>query len=338
MQMDEGGAILAGGPSMPPGILQALERYFTEARPELAVRRVQVEAGPLPVEIVAAGFGLDTPDVATLASCRELLEHVALVEFPEELGGELVKVWRLFVRRFAKARAEHWGALAILVLPGNAGVEAFMGLSKVAWNGRLRRIDAAIWANTHAPAARGEPLDALAEALAVELGGWNLCLVERIARARDEDLLEPNRLLESLLDILGHPPGNQDSLDGHGFTCSLRLLETKEDALLTRRIWRAHLRALFPWIEEVRQKVIARYSRRLTVDHFQRDLGAKTVEDIEFGGIVKQLISTVQPREGDFLRTMWNMRNDLAHRKPAAGSDLKQALDLAGILGFAEQL
>ncbi len=109
------------------------------------------------------------------------------------------------------------------------------------------------------------------------------------------------------------------------------------DALLTRRIWRAHLRSLFPWIEEVRQKVIARYDRRLTIDHFQRDLGAKTVEDIEFGGIVKQLISAVQPREGDFLRAMWNMRNDLAHRKPAAGSDLKQALDLAGILGFAEQ-
>ena len=88
--------------------------------------------------------------------------------------------------------------------------------------------------------------------------------------------------------------------------------------------------SLFPWIEEVRQKVIARYDRRLTVDRFQRDLGAKTVEDIEFGGIVKQLISTVQPREGDFLRAMWNMRNDLAHRKPAAGSDLKQALDLVG--------
>jgi hypothetical protein len=134
-----------------------------------------------------------------------------------------------------------------------------------------------------------------------------------------EDLLDMLNFLEAWRDVAATEP---DFIDGVKTTCSVALFERGELPELRQRIWRAQLRSLFPWIEELRQKVIARYSKQLIVDGQQRALGARTLEDLEFGAIEYQLRSKVPPGEADLLRALARLRNDLAHRRAVVTDDL----------------
>jgi hypothetical protein len=108
--------------------------------------------------------------------------------------------------------------------------------------------------------------------------------------------------------------------------CPVALLRAGNHAELERRIWRAQLTALFPWIEEVRQDVIARYRRMLTVDEHLLALGVRDVEEIELGALARQLRSRMPRDDAYRLDSLGRIRNALAHRKPATPEDLQLTL------------
>lgn len=319
--LDDGGGVLVGGASMPPGLPSGFEAFLHGRHTRLVVRRVAPDAAANPAATVAAAFeNREIMDVAGLVADASLADHVALIT----PGGTSVasEAWLVFLRRFLDARNAARATLSVYLIC-SATSDKLGHLPSVAWRGRLRRLDITIWADLHAPLSRYEPLASLAEALAVELGAWRLDLAGAIAAAPFEDLLDPVALIDSWRGAAAIEP---DLMDGVPTVCSIALLESGAMAELRQRIWRAQLRALFPWIEELRQRVIDRHRKRLIITQQQKLLGVHMPEDIEFGGIAYQLRSKVTPVEAEFLLALARLRNDLAHHRPVASGDLSLVL------------
>ena len=235
------------------------------------------------------------------------------------------------MERFINARAESEdGLVLILLAPEDAAIAS--DLPQIHWGGRLRRLDVSIWADLHSPfPPHPEPMSTLATQLAVELCGWRLDLVAEIARARQRDLLDP---LGWLRARSGEETPVSGFLDGRSMPCPVALIVCEDEGELRRRIWRAQLTALFPWIEEQRQKVIDRHGNWLHVNDHLLKLGVRDREDIDFGAIARQLRSRVSPREAELLECFARLRNDLAHRKPADPDDLDLAFREAEQFGL----
>ena len=193
----------------------------------------------------------------------------------------------------------------------------------MAWDQRLRRSDVTIWADLHAPLDRSEPVSLLAAALAVELCGWRLDLAEALARASTADLLDP---LAWLLRRDTPPVAGMYRFAGRDMACPLQLAADERQEELDRRLWRAQVAALFPWLEDLRQRAIARHRKKLAVDDHLRALGVRDVDEIELGALSWQLAQKITRDEHQAIVCLARIRNRLAHRAPALPDDIDRAL------------
>jgi hypothetical protein len=313
-----GGAVVIGGPSLPPDLDGAIDRYFKYRN--FIVERIEPPLDRLPAQTLAEAFGA-TAEAAALAHEARLTDHLAVVVV-EALDTTALNGWYMFMRRFLKERGGRSGGLAVLLLrPGRA--LKFENLPLVAWNGRLRRIDVTIWADLHAPLDRPEPLATLSAALAVDLCGWRLDLAAEIARARRQDLLDP---LGWLRLRVGQAPATPCKLNGRDMACPIALCQEGRDEEIRVRIWKAQLTALFPWLELHRQRVIDRHRRLLRIDQYQRELGVYDVDELEFGGLAWQLRNRLGRAEADLVDCFAELRNDLAHRRVVNPASLDRAI------------
>lgn len=315
---DQGLAAVAADQAMPEGWDRALRaRLDTRAQEVCAA---VAEAGCQPVDTLA---GLLGSPAHISALCDSVYCGTTVVVDVSELDPVARPAWWTFARRFWDARNEA-GRGASLVLTGVPAQERLPdGLRCLRWGDRMRRVDIAIWADLHAPAERPEPLASLATALAVELCGWRLDLAGAIVRAGRDDLIDPVGWLERRG---AHPLEDARRFGGNVMRCPMALLLAGDRTELERRIWRAQLIAVFPWIEEARQAIVTRYKRLLTVDEHLRALGVQDVEEIELGALARQLRSRIAREEGQLLDYLGRIRNALAHRKAAPPSDLSLAL------------
>ena len=333
LQVDAGGAVLIRGPSQPAGAAIAFSSYLSgQGGREFIVRSVCPTSDELPAEAVAFALGSSGLTAQDLVCDLALQDHVALVELGPLADSEMTRnQWFAFLRRFLTQRTKSPCSLSIFLF-ASTGPGDEPSFPIVRWGGRLKRLDTTIWADLHAPANRKEPMARLAEALAVELGVWRLDIAAQIAAATHEDLLDIGGLLT---EVQLRDSDAVDDFDGASTECTLNLLRRGETATVNHRIWRAQLRALFPWIEEIRQRVIERHRSRLAVTPQQREMGARTIEDIEFGGIAHQLAIKVPNTEYDLLRALARLRNDLAHHRPVAKADVQHVLQNLGRSGYA---
>ena len=97
---------------------------------------------------------------------------------------------------------------------------------------------------------------------------------------------------------------------------------------LAQRNWRAQLSSLFPWIEGQRLQIIDRYRKFLRIDEHLKALGVQQVQDIELGALRHQLRNFVHRDEWDRIKTLADMRNDLAHRQPVNPRHFEQIRNL----------
>ena len=306
---DRGGVVMTDA-STPPDVGAAIVRRIQDGH---VYHRLKVASDTSPLVTLSDELGMD-PDVDAIAAT----ETVAIIEPTRETQAS----WATLVGRLIRARADSdYGLQPFLLWTGDDPPPG--DLPRIDWGGRLRRMDVAVWAELHAPLTRPEPIATLAAVLAVELCGWRLDLAAELASARMEDILDPLGWLE------GRSDSSSDAIaqvNGAAMPCPLALAASGEVAALRTRVWRAQLSALFPWIEEQRQKVIARHRDRLRVDGRLRELGVTRVDDIEFGSLAYQLRGRVTPLEAGLVDGFAELRNDLAHRKPVRSETLERVL------------
>lgn len=183
-----------------------------------------------------------------------------------------------------------------------------------------------------ARAARGRAPSALdrllAVELAVELAGWDLATVRALAGRPLEELIDrPPQGLEWVNGAaVSWEDGTEDLFDGRRFAALGAVLAGQDRSELDRRLWRAQVRALFPWLEEVRQEFIARHGRRLKLPLRSYDgTEIRDPAELDWGQIQWAMKGSATPREMDWLDLMKDIRNALAHRRPVTYERLAAA-------------
>ncbi len=315
---DAGLVIISDDPAMPPAWMDALEARLQLRRQD--VLPIQADAGISPAAAIADQLGC-SPQLQAFLDSRYYGTSLTLDLAP--LVEDARKEWWTFLARFWEARDRAGAGIALIIAGIKPTTRLPSGLRCIAWGHRLRRLDVAIWADMHAPDERTEPLASLATALGVELCGWRLDLVSEIVRAGRDDLIDPISWLERREAI---PIEGPRRFSGTEMRCAIELVRSGDRAELDRRTWRAHLTALFPWIEDLRQDAISRHRKLLKIDDHSRALGVRDVEEIELGALAWQLRSKVAREEAVRLECLARIRNALAHRRPASPEDLEQIL------------
>ncbi|GAB1363992.1 hypothetical protein MASR1M32_32280 [Rhodobacter sp.] len=281
-----------------------------------------------PVVQLATPFGVE-PTRLALAT-PSLAQHLAVVDL-SAAGPEAAAAWSQFTRDYAVTRQKEATGLSLLVLAEEAPPQAFRVLD---WHGRVPRADAGLWADIHAQTDRPEPLGGLIHAVAVELLGWRLDLVRSFMRVAQPDALDPISWLERRRERPGEALGQGQgcAFGGKAFACPLDLLRRDDWRGLQNRLWRAHLAAIFPWIEEQRQILLERHADQLEVgERHRRDYRVLDVRDLEISEIARQLRdrSILQREEQIAVNAMGEIRKNLAHRMPAHRNDLRNAISYA---------
>lgn len=313
-------AIVERDPGAPTGITGALERALADDYG--IIEPVIAAPGRLPAQVVAEPFGARSSIAALRAPILD--QSLAIVDLTALDGGD-ADGWATFAERFAAIDGEGGDTgLAIVLVEAPPGLAARAGRNAPDWVGHLRRVDLMIWADQHVSPAV-PPLQAeMATTLSVELCGWRLDLGGQIARASIADLADPLGWLETRE---GGPLPTRTIGDGtQPFDCPVHLLG-RDAPELQRRIWRAQLKVIYPWLEERRQEWIERYRPSLQVNDHLRALGVTHIDEIEIGALAFQLENHIDRSKRDRLAMLTRMRNRLAHRRPANPDDVYVALE-----------
>lgn len=309
-----GAAELAVDPATPPGLLEE-----TLARLRARDRDVDVIApgAELPAATLGRALGA-TPIAGDLAAAPHLERRAALIDARRLASESAIAGWRTFLDRFAAARGRRGGGL-VLALLAPASPDAPEALR---WSSRLRRSDCMIWADAHLPAEREGVTGSLAASLAVEVCGWRLDLAKALAQAAPKDLADPLAWLERRPEP---PEAEPHPLNKEAFSCPLILRKRNPEAL-RRRVWRAHLAALFPMLEDHRIQLIQRNRKLLRLDERAESFGVREIEELELGVLRWQLQNQVGQQEKRHLDRLVSIRNRLAHRQPADPEDVSHLL------------
>lgn len=314
-----GGAVLALDASTPSSLLVGLSQRF---RDRFRVDRITPQPGVLPLSLLANAAGSDSR-IEAVASAEE---QVLIVE-GGNLSAEEQECWSTFLQRFARVRGQAADGLAILFLaPTEFAAE---GMVRLEWRGRLKRIDALIWAEFHVPAGRSVLFQDIAVNLAAELCGWRLDLVADLVTQREEDILSPIGWLQRNSDMACD---FEADFGIRSFACPLYLMTKGNRKEIEQRIWRAQLASLFPWIEEHRLRIVDRYRKLLRIDDHLRKLHVTEVENIELGALKYQLRQHIPRAELEHIEALAAMRNNLAHRKPVDTRSFDCALKISDTL------
>jgi hypothetical protein len=146
----DGGAWITPDASFPDDFVGALQNRLHDDRWRVASLPA---AGPdKPLIRVAEVFDV-SPTRLALAT-PALSQHVVVVDLRDALPAETAP-WVEFATRFAPIRSKEGTGLSLCVLSQAAPPP---DMRAPAWLGRIRRADAALWADMHAQTDRPEPL------------------------------------------------------------------------------------------------------------------------------------------------------------------------------------
>jgi hypothetical protein len=306
----DGGALVTGVSALKGAFCRDLRRHLETCQMGWTVDHTADSDASL-AEILRAALHIeDAKGIGQIALDPTGEGHVVIVEIKAEISGISLQPVLRDARRFWSKRGPDCADL-ILVLPDTlpGREDPLKAPVHLCWRARgFARIDRMIWALTHLH-HRETPLAYLAEALAVEVGAQDLDRVSRIASSTRDELIHGADLLEKI--------------------CPEVPAELRHEQL-----WRGHVRALLPWIEEHRQTFVAAYGRHLVLDHHQRTLRVESVEDIEIGGLAFQLTraGVLSSQERDLIEALRCVRTAVAHATPATPYDLETALSRSSVI------
>jgi hypothetical protein len=165
--------------------------------------------------------------------------------------------------------------------------------------------------------------------VAVEVGAWDLDIIERILSMPTHRATRPDAHLNAWSDRRAdawrddRPSWTAGSLDEWGGEACVHplYLAANKPTLLTKRVWRGQVAVLFPWLEEFRQAVIRTYRRHLRPDDLSY---GGDVDSLDWGPVCWQLGRAGIDRWAlDAIHAGRKIRNDLAHGRPVDWSAIQ---------------
>lgn len=319
---------------VPEGFVEALR--LRVARNDLwAWRLVAAPNGGPPLEVLRSML---CPG-ASLANARALAEEphlggfivcVAAVDPPR------VPAWLAFLREYQQAH-RNCGALGPqlclhLAAPDVPSPVREPGLGVRTYRDVADALDLRLFAAQllRASPDRGRRRELRAELL-VELAGADPDLARRLATWDWPQLLQPLRGLAAYAQERGWTlarstatweDGTADIVEGRSVAHSavLALRGTRDE--LTRRLWRAELKVLFPFLEEERVRWIRHFQASLRPPFPTRTGRVDEPRDLELSHLLYLVRHHAPPATVARLETLVTMRNALAHSEPIAGDGL----------------
>lgn len=279
------------------------------------------QSSDLPAQQLARAYHTNAELSSFLSA--EFYDHLAVVNLMNSSADELQK-WALFISRFIEAREVEQEGLAILLICAHG--EADQWLEHRRWFDHLRKSDIHIWADLHLKKKASTLIEAVTSATAVEVCGWRVDLAKELALSSDTELYDPIQWLTKMSRRYA-PVEEVRNLAGREMSCPLLCLSKGNQVELHKRVWRAQLVTIFPWLEEKRHVIMSEYHQHLEVDDYSRSLGLESITELEFGSIARQLRSVVSSDAQQRLHLCKRVRNDIAHRRPAAAEDMKSLLN-----------
>lgn len=351
--------VLALPEGLPPGLRESLAQAahrspaFLVSSPD--ERRRYPTDRPL-AHLAARHYGPDYPDLDGADGLVTLLEHQQKTLWLDRLTTAEWPAWRDILRPAGHVlRGLSPATRPCLVIPLSGSLAQEKSLTgeivyqHLSCRALTTSLDHLIWATTIARERPDEPpqIRELVVALIAELAGGDIRLADILLNADLADLCEPHHLLTDYAYFRGWSSDTLARLSIRGeFDCwatgliddignalvihsallSLAQPESQHGALLTRRIWRAQLRSLFPWLEEQRWALIDA-AAHLLVPPFttSRNTMVDRAEDLDLGAIAWHLRYSQRRRTAaDYALTgiansLANARNELAHRSPLIG-------------------
>ncbi|MFO0606050.1 MAG: hypothetical protein U0324_22950 [Polyangiales bacterium] len=339
----------------PRGFAPALERFLYR-HTSLTVAAVRQDQSAPPVDALYRACRLPRPDGAvnarTLAECEAFQGCVAFVDVCDDPDPE---PWLAVAARYAdlvRNRAEGaCGQLCVVVyeergeLPSEGPALRVRRWRDVVSGLDVRTLVRGTWAESAAgPSGLHEHLR---EALIAELAGGDLELAVLLHDRDTVDLLSPHGHLRDYAAraawSLDDPPrlehGSAHLVDGHLRAHVARLaMDDQRARELQRHLWRAGVQVLLPYIEDERWAAVMRWRPHLEASLRRAPLRTATghvitsPDELEVAHLVERL------RGGDgaeeacrWLRLLADIRNDLAHLRPATTERVLQLLDLAPV-------
>lgn len=302
----------------------------------------------LRVQVVDAGNGLGPRGPVHWLAARASAGATGLRTVPDflddpDLAGTVFLVhgaprsdWRLWANflRLATAergRRERIAAPVVVFVPDSTvapgETRAIFGSGGLRWIGCVGRLDTEMMVE-RALGARPDDGDLVNRTVAsciAEVAGWDPRTALFLARLPPDAALDPMALLAEQAERTPELPatwqdGFVDLWDGMPFEHSISLLKRGRRRDVVRRIWRAHVKAIFPFLDRVRLAVTRRHRAELLAGgpwFYDRDRYYEDPDDFELSEIQRRMKPLLPYVDWSFLYFCHKTRNKLAHLTPA---------------------
>jgi hypothetical protein len=319
----------------PGGLEQALTSFLVEDD-MIDPRTIDCsqEDGRMPAEILCDNLLLPEnqptfPEAVVLSESGEFDGMLIILrEIPSDKWGQ----WTRFIKRFL-----HHQKTQLLSTNTNFAIIAPMFVSDIPqefsvidWRGIIGRDDMMIYVAhrfRHWPPSPLVPR--LYQAVVTELAGYDPFLAELFLAQKPEKILFPLDLIYELArnhKLQGkeksYAVGTMDDWEGREYVHSCVIVEKENTEELSRRVWKAHVSVLFPWLEEIRIRIIEQYREHLRPERRSEysDI-VREISDLEISQIRRQLrhVDSVPEDMITFLRFCKDIRNKIGHREPVNG-------------------
>jgi hypothetical protein len=300
-------------------------------------------------------------NAGTLARNARMLDHLVLLDGFEALADERRSDWLVFAGEYSHACRTLDPAdrpLFIMILRGACALRPPISspcLSVHTWDGVVDGLDMLLYA---AELRRSRPLPSelqrVAVAVIAQLAAWDPYVAERLSAEGLERIVEPATILREIADERGWRNDGERDSDGSGWSAgTVATLEGRPvvhsaavvgpvgGALgdeIERRIWRAEVGVLLPFVEERRRAIIEQFEGAFRLPHYRvdnRNEPVREAQDLEIGDIYHQVVHQHVDigRENRMLVPgLKEMRDLLAHLQPLPrrlliGNDLLERED-----------
>ncbi len=330
----------------PDGVLDAVVRHIEDATSSIVTR---VDAGMglrgrSPLTLLAGVAGLRTSGLRSVEEFLDAPDLSGTVFLVDGIPAEDWYPWAFVLKQVRSERSRRSRMLApalAVILPPHVGPDdaraALGGILR--WSGQVSRLDT----QTHVEQMLGWPGDSLLErtavSVAVEISGWDLGLVEHLAAKPLDVLADPRDELARMADMLrGRRPcwanGMVDRWDGQVWVHTGALASAGRHDAIAKRVWRGQVRAVFPFLDQVRTAFVARYEDHIAGQPpVTKDYHGKTVVydnpwDLEFFDINALVRDILPEREAKLMADCIQLRRNMAHWDPAPGWRIQRASNL----------